>query len=109
MRNDSLFSGLEPPPPPSGLREAALRAGRAAFDGQPRADLWVRLAASPVARLAWAASVVLLAAANALLPAAPSPEVPTPVVLRPEPEIAAIARLPRIDERALSARQGDRS
>jgi hypothetical protein len=33
----------------------------------------------------------------------------SPAETRPDPELASIARLPRIDERALPALEGDRS
>ncbi|HEX7528225.1 MAG TPA: hypothetical protein VF425_03890, partial [Thermoanaerobaculia bacterium] len=63
------------------------------------------------ARLAWAASVAALVAAHAFFPrdARPSPPDVSAVVTRPDPELASIARLPRIDEHALPALEGDRS
>jgi hypothetical protein len=111
MSDDPLFRGLELPAPPVQLREDALAAARAALAAPPRADVWARLLASRAARVAWAASVAVLAAANVLLPrtrdvrashAAAAPP-------RPDPEIAAITRLPRIDEHALPTPEGGRS
>lgn len=109
MKDDRLFNGLEPPPPPPGLREAALRAGRAAFAEAPRADVWTRLVRSPAARLAWAASVAALLGAHVFFPSHPRPQAPSGRAPATEGEIGAIARLPRIDDRALALREGDRS
>ncbi len=111
MSDDPLLLGLEPPAVPSHLREDALAAARAAFAATPRPDAWARLLASPAARLAWAASVAALAAANAFLPrnGRPPAQTTSATLARPDPELASIARLPRIDERALPALEGDRS
>lgn len=111
MSHDSLLRGLEPPEVPAGLREDALAAARAALASAPRRDPWARLLASPAARVAWAASVAVLATMHALLPRDGRPEAPaaTAAVLRPDPELASIARLPLIDEHALPALEGDRS
>ena len=111
MSDDPMLRGLEPPAVPARLREDALAAARAAFDSAPRPDVWARLLANPAARLAWAASVGALAAANVLLPpnGRTSVSVASTAAARPDPELASIARLPRIDERALPALEGDRS
>jgi hypothetical protein len=111
MSDDPLLRGLEPPPVPARLREDALAAARAAFAAAPRRDPWARLLASPAARLAWAASVAALAAANVFLPrdGRPPTSAAAVKVTRPDPELASIARLPRIDEHALPAPEGDRS
>lgn len=111
MSDDPLLRGLEPPAVPARLREDALAAARAAFAATPRPDAWTRLFASPAARLAWAASVAALAAAHVLLPRTGQPPAPATsvTVTRPDPELASITRLPRIDEHALPAREGDRS
>lgn len=113
MNDDLPLRGLEPPAVPTGLREDALAAARAAFAEAPHRDPWARLLASSVARLAWAACVTALIAANALLPQNGRPPAPTATatatVTRPDPELASIARLPRIDEHALPAPEGDRS
>ena len=109
--NDDPLRGLEPPAVPPGLREDALAAARAAFAAAPRRDPWARLLASPAARLAWAASVAALVAANVLLPRSGQPPVPaaSAAPTRPDPELASITCLPRIDERVLPALEGDRS
>jgi|NGEPerStandDraft_6_1074524.scaffolds.fasta_scaffold407908_1 hypothetical protein len=111
MSEDPLLRGFEPPAVPARLREDTLAAARAALAAAPRRDPWARLATSPAARLAWAASVAALAAAHVLLPRDGHVEAPpgSATVARPDPELATIVRLPRIDEHALSAPEGDRS
>ena len=111
MSDDPLLRDFEPPAVPPRLREDALTAARAALAAAPRRDPWARLAASPAARLAWAASVAALAAAHVLLPRDGHVEAPpaSATIARPDPELASIARLPRIDEHALPAPEGDRS
>ena len=108
--NDNPLRGFEPPEPPPGLREQTLRAGRTAFAAAPARDLWARLYASPAARLGWAASVVLLAALHLALPRRPLAVSPlTASAPRLDPEVAAIASLPRIREQATSAYSGEKS
>ncbi|MEO8055054.1 MAG: hypothetical protein ABI768_07865 [Acidobacteriota bacterium] len=110
MSDDSLFRGLEPPVLPPRLRENALAAGRAALAAPPRPDVWARTLASRAARVAWAASVAALAAANVLLSRKAPPSAPVAVAPgRPDAEVAAIARLPRIDEKTLPSPEGGRS
>jgi hypothetical protein len=111
MSDDPLLRGFEPPAVPVRLREEALAAARIAIASTPSPSVWERLLASPAARIAWAASVAALAAANVLLPRGGRPEGTgtSAVVTRPDPELASITHLPRIDERALSALEGDRS
>ncbi len=111
MTDDPLLRGLEPPAVPARLKEDALAAGRAAFAAAPPPDVWTRLLSSRVARLAWAASVAGLGVAHALLPRHGQVEAPvaSAPVMRPDPELASTTRLPRIDEHALPALEGDRS
>jgi hypothetical protein len=111
MREDPLFRDFEPPAVPARLREDALAAARVALAAPPLRDPWARLLANPVARLAWAASVAALAAAHVLLPRNGHLEFPpaSATVAQPDPELASITRLPRIDEHALPAPEGDRS
>jgi hypothetical protein len=114
---DPIFSGLDAPLPPEGLREEALRAAREAFRREAPTDRWTRALRSPALRLAWAASVAALAAAHLLLPASPRSRAVVAVVPASADgrDIADIARLPRIDARALprlgavAAREGDHS
>jgi hypothetical protein len=107
--NENPFSGFEPPEPPPGLREAALRAGRRELASVPAPDLWTRLYRNRAARLAWAASVVLLAALHLALPRRPVTSPATASAPRLDPEVGAIAKLPRINEQAASAYSGERS
>jgi hypothetical protein len=111
MSEDPLVRDFEPPAVPARLREDALAAARAALSAPPLRDPWARLLASPAARLAWAASVAALAAAHVLLPRNGRPEGTGAAASfsRPDPELASIARLPRIDEHALPAPEGGRS
>jgi len=100
MNTEDPLRGFTPPAPPDGLREAALRAARAAL-ASPAPDVWTRLYLSPVARAAWAASVLLLLAAQLLVPSR-RPESVARAARRSDSEIAAVTRLPRIDRDALS-------
>lgn len=112
MSDAPLFRGLEPPAVPAHLREDVLAAAHAAFaTAPPPPDVWARLVSSRVARLAWAASVAALAVANVLLPRNAQPPAPYAAFSAeaPDPEIASITRLPRVDEHALPALEGDRS
>ena len=97
MTEDLLFPpGVEPPSPPPDLRSRVLEAASQAFDAPRAADPWARALRSPALRLAWAASIAVLAAAHALLPQPGTrTEDPQP------PEIRQLARLPRIDSQAL--------
>ncbi|MCG6963441.1 MAG: hypothetical protein LJE95_09260 [Acidobacteria bacterium] len=99
---DRLLAGLVPPPPPSGTRELALAAARAAGIREVEAeDRWSRLWRSRPARLAWATTVAALLLAHAVLTVeraaqgglSPSP---APVASRSgnDAELAAIAELP---------------
>jgi len=107
--NDTPLHGFEPPPAPPGLRDAALRAARERFAEAPAPDLWTRLYRSRSARLAWATSVLLLAAAHLTLPRLRGGQPPSVTAPRLDPEVGTIARLPLIDERTLAARSGERS
>jgi hypothetical protein len=110
MNDDPILRGVTPPAVPDGLKEKALAAARASLASSPRPDVWARLAASRAARLAWAASIAILAAAHALLPRRGQPEVlPSAAITRPDPEVAAISRLPRIDDHSLPTLEGGRS
>ena len=108
--NDTPFRGFHLPEPPPGLREAALRAARRRLAEEPQPDAWTRLFRSRAARLAWAASVVLLSAAHLALPSRLGERFTSPTASpRLDPEVGAIAKLPRIDERAYAACSGERS
>ena len=111
--NDDPFHGFQPPEPPPGLGEEVLRAARRRFSESSAAaapDVWLRLYRSRTARFAWAASVVFLAALHLALPQRPAAAPPSTVSApRLDPEVGAIARLPRISEQAASAYSGERS
>jgi len=96
--------GLVPAGAPPELKARVLAASRAALLAGPAPrDPWTRLWESGPLRLAWAASVLLLLAAHALL-VRPAPP-PIAAAAAPAPrgasgtdsELAAIARLPQID------------
>ena len=97
------LAGLAPPAAPPELREKVLAAARTALLEPPRRpDAWARLWESRAARLAWAASVLLLLGGHALVPRphAGRPAAPPPAALAArgaDAEIAAIGRLPRLD------------
>lgn len=105
MSRNDLFEGLESPPPPPGLREAALRAGRAALTAAPSPDRWTALLNNRGLRVAWLAAVLVLTAANALVPGGRA-EGPGPV-RRLDPEVAAIGQLPGRDGPPLPAIRED--
>lgn len=103
------LSGLVPPGPPPELRSRVLAASRAALFAAPRRpDRWSLLWASRPLRLAWTACVLLLLAGHALLvgPGRPKHEAtarpPSRSEREAETELAAIARLPRLDPDARS-------
>lgn len=64
---ERLLVGLEPPPPPAGLRALAVAAARERMAAPPAPDLWSRIWNNRGLRLAWAAVVVLLLAAHVLV------------------------------------------
>ncbi len=99
---DRLLAGLVPAPPPTETRHRALAAARAAkVLGTEPEDAWSRLWRSRPVRLAWAATVVALLLAHALLSVrgpAPAGVSVSPAHLanqaEAEAELAAIAELP---------------
>jgi hypothetical protein len=111
MNDDPVLRGFTPPAAPDDLRAQAIAAARRVLAAAPaRPDAWARLAASRAARLAWAVSIAILAAANVLVPrSAPSAPAAAAASGKPDAELAAITRLPRIDEHSLPALEGGRS
>lgn len=96
MSKGEFLEGLEPPTPPPGLREVALRAGRTAMAERPEPDAWALLFQSRVLRAAWALAVVALAATHALVSThSPSPVSATPL----DPEVADIVHVSGLDNR----------
>jgi hypothetical protein len=97
------LGGLQPPEPPRELRGRVLDGARTAYLSESRPDLWSRIWSSRGLRLAWAATVVGLLAANVAL-SLRSPRTtsrtPLPVVWLADEtgggELAAVAALPAI-------------
>jgi hypothetical protein len=107
--NRSPLAGLRLPEPPRELRRQVLDRAKQALGRVPRRDGWARLWESPRARLAWAASVLVLVVGHLVLPAggdrsarevASARVAVTGSVARsttvPAEELAGIADLPRI-------------
>jgi hypothetical protein len=66
--NERSLRGLKVPGPPEELRQQVLKRARQALENEPRHDLWARIWDSREARLAWAASVLVLAVCHFALP-----------------------------------------
>jgi hypothetical protein len=102
---EKLLSGLVPPELPHELQERVLRGARRALAHEAGRDVWTRIWESRPLRVAWALSVVVLAVchfgitelrsgpASAARQAAQSGRAGNG-------EVAAIGRLPRLDENA---------
>lgn len=100
-RVERLLAGLVPPGPPAELEARVLQAAREAVARAQSRDDWTRVWESRPWRLAWAAATgVLLVAHAALFLSAPRVRpvaVAAPPAWAEEPEIATLARLPRLD------------
>jgi hypothetical protein len=109
---DHVLGGVLPPEPPYELQARVLREATVALTRRPRWDAWTRLWESRPLRVAWAAAVLALVAANAALPGRRHPESlnadgpPASTAPREANELDAIARLPRIDLGTLPAAEG---
>ncbi len=103
---ERLLGGLVPPEPPRELQGTVLREAKAALTGRPRRDAWSRIWENRPLRLAWAAAVLALLAANAVLPAPKRTTSAKVVTPHETDELHAIARLPRIDLSTLPAGEG---
>lgn len=94
------FQEFRVPETPEGLRERVLAAARRA-EPLPPASAWTRVARSPVARLAWAAGVALLALGHLAVGTAELPELRTGASagdgLEIAPELADEIALPPMD------------
>jgi hypothetical protein len=107
------FRGLRAPRAPEALRERALDAARRAMDAPP-ATLWERAWESRAARLAWAASVLLLLGGHAALSLWPRGAAAragdSPLMVRGEQstsaELAEIVAIPRIHPAAAAVGAG---
>lgn len=65
---NAWFSGLEIPQPPDGLRRSALAAATERWSRPATSDRWRRIWESQPLRVAWGAAVVVLVAANLVVP-----------------------------------------
>ena len=97
-----LLSALEEPEPPQKLRERSLARALAAWGRPPVADPWSHLWHSQPLRLAWAATVVVLVAANVAFRVGPyaRPRTVAPAAASRDQagfkELEAIVELPRV-------------
>jgi hypothetical protein len=102
-----VLQRLEPPRPPTELRDRALGAAIEALQREPVPDAWARIWHSRWLRLAWSMSMVGLIGAHLLISTQHESGLGTrPITLASsaralEAEIAEIARLPKIDRRAV--------
>ena len=93
------LSGLRPPAPPAGLREAVLKAAGEAM-ARPVPDRWTLLWRHPAARTAWAFTTTLLILGHLFVQfraSSAGPAAGTFSAGKPGPELAEIASLPRIN------------
>lgn len=102
---ERLLATLQPPEPPRGLQEKALRGAREALAREAGRDIWTRIWESRPLRLAWAVSVVVLVICHAGITGVRSARTPavgqtTGAAREGNGELAAIGRLPRLNEGA---------
>ncbi|MCU0305738.1 MAG: hypothetical protein MUC56_16935 [Thermoanaerobaculales bacterium] len=98
-RSHPPFAELAPPLPPNELRTRTLAAARAALGRAGAPDIWTRLWRSPLAQIAWAASVAAIAFGHLTLadpPAPARPALPAAAVAAAADELGEIADLPRL-------------
>jgi hypothetical protein len=104
---DSVLGGLLPPEPPHELQVRVLRGATATLSRPPRRDVWTRIWANRPLRVAWAAAVLVLLAANVVVPQRQktgwAAGATARVHPRPGDELDAVTRLPRIDLATLPA------
>jgi len=97
------LTGLRPPLPPPGLKEAVLKAAGEAM-ARPVPDRWTLLWRHPAARAAWALTTTLLLLGHLFVQLRASSAPPAGGTFRagePGPELAEIASLPRINTELL--------
>lgn len=98
--------GLRPASPPAALRGQVLASARQALSNRSASrDLWARIVASRIVRLAWAAAVVALVLAHVAISlprrVAGSRSAAVPILASTaEPDLLEDVRLSRIDRRA---------
>ena len=112
--NEPLLPGMTVPPPPEELRRATLARASRALESAPRPDRWSRIWESPTARLAWAASVLALAACHLLVSAGDAGPVRPSSGLAQDnwaekQELDAITDLPRLSLEAPSMAAANRA
>ncbi len=98
---ERLLPGLEPPPPPAGLRSRAVAAARDSMTAAPAPDRWSRIWNSRALRLAWAGAVALLLAGHVLISGDPgsvfTPNPPVMADTQRDEHLIEILRQVRID------------
>jgi hypothetical protein len=100
---DRLLGPLQAPDPPSELRARSVEAASKVLAETVKTDVWTRLWRNRPLRLVWATSVLALLAGHLLVTldhrtvkaAAQTP--PTQAAPTQDPDLRAIAALPRID------------
>ena len=101
---ERILETSRPPHPPPELRHRTLHSASEAMNPPPVWDRWTRIWDSRPLRLVWAVTVIILIAANVLIPAGPkqSPATP-PAYLFPydrnstDVELRGIASFERLD------------
>jgi hypothetical protein len=99
--NERPFPGLRVPEPPEDLRRQVMSRARQALEIGPRQDLWARIWESRQARLAWGASVLVLAVCHLVVPVGDAGPAREPSTLArtgsdDHEELADIVDLPRL-------------
>jgi hypothetical protein len=102
---EKLLATLRPPEPAPALQESVLSGARAALTREAARDAWTRVWESRPLRIAWAVAVVVLVICHAgiteLRSASARAGTQTARAVREgNGELAAIARLPRLDGNA---------
>jgi hypothetical protein len=102
---ERLLAGLGPPEPPRGLQEKTLRGAREALAREAGRDLWTRIWESRALRVAWAVSAGMLVICHVGITELRSGRTTTAgqttrAAREGNGEVAAIGRLPRLNEGA---------
>lgn len=102
---ERMLARLTPPEPPRGLEEKTLRGARQALAREAGRDLWTRIWESRPLRVAWAVSAGVLVICHIGITEVRSARTPAAgqtarAVREGNGELAAIGRLPRLDEHA---------
>jgi hypothetical protein len=102
---EKLLATLQPPGPPAGLQERVLSGARDALTREAGRDAWTRIWESRPLRIAWVSAVVVLVVFNIGITELRSRRSSDGTQAaraerRANGELAAIGRLPRLDESA---------